>query len=121
MTAIDHVLSWGPRTHVFIVEQGYLGRFGEEHAEWASYRDRLTTGEPWRVRLLGVEKLNVADIGSVQFQRIDRIVAEAQATLRSDKLQGAALLRALRKARAEIAWGNKTLEAMRPIADWFAI
>ena len=70
--------------------------------------------------VLRVEKLLVADIGSVVFQRIDKIVAEAQAMLRSDKLTGAALLRALRKARAEIAWGNRTLEAMKPIADWFA-
>jgi hypothetical protein len=121
MTAIDHVMSWGPRTHVFIVEQEYLGRFTGEPSEWTSYRDRLVNAEPGRVRAVRVEKLAVADIGSVQFQRIDRIVAEAQATLRSDKLQGAALLRALRKARAEIAWGNKTLEAMKPIADWFAL
>jgi hypothetical protein len=26
----------------------------------------------------------------------------------------------LRKARAEIAWGNRTLESVRAIADWFA-
>ena len=120
MAAIDHVLSWGSRIQVFIVEQEYLGRFaGEPHA-WTAYRDRLLAMEPARLQIVKIEKLAVADIGSVQFQRIDRIVAEAQATLRSDKLQGAALLRALRKARVEIAWGNKTLEAMRPIVDWFA-
>ncbi len=121
MAATDHVMSWGQRTHVFIVEQEYLGRFSPDLGDWSAYRDRLMNAEPGRVRVVRVEKLGVADIGSVQFQRIDRIVAEAQAMLRSDKLQGAALLRALRKARAEIAWGNKTLEAMKPIADWFAI
>jgi hypothetical protein len=120
ISAIDNALSWGPRTHVFIVEQEYLGRFPDEPNEWSTYRDRLLQAEPGRVQVITVEKLNVADIGSVQFQRIDRIVADAQAALRSDKLHGAALLRALRKARAEIAWGNKTLEAMRPIGDWFA-
>ena len=120
MAAIDHAMSWGPRTHVFIVEQEYLGRFSGEMNDWSAYRERLMNAEPGRVRVSRVEKLAVADIGSVQFQRIDKIVSEAQAALRSDKLQGAALLRALRKARAEIAWGNKTLEAMKPIADWFA-
>lgn len=121
MAAVDHIMSWGPRTHVFVVEQEYLGRFSDELTSWSAYRDRLLHAEPGRVRVVKIEKLGVADIGSVQFQRIDRIVAEAQAMLRSDKLQGAALLRALRKARAEIAWGNKTLESMKPIADWFAI
>jgi predicted GNAT family N-acyltransferase len=118
--AIDHVVSWGSRTHVFIVEQEYLGRFNADMTDWTAYRERLLAAEPGRVRVIRLEKLPVADIGGVVFQRIDRIVAEAQAALRSDKLQGAALLRALRKARAEIAWGNRTLESMQPVADWFA-
>lgn len=120
IAAIDNVLSWGPRTHIFVVEQEYLGRFHPEMTDWVAYRERLLASEPGRVQLLRIEKLQVADIGSVVFQRIDRIVAEAQALLRSDKLSGASLLRALRKARAEIAWGNKTLETMRTVADWFA-
>ncbi len=62
----------------------------------------------------------VADIGRVVFQRIDRMVVEAQATLRSTHLQGAEYIRAVRKARAELAWGSKTLEAISPITDWFA-
>ena len=62
----------------------------------------------------------MADIGRVVFQRIDRIVAEAQAMLRSSDLQGADYVRAIRKARAEVAWGAKTLDAVRPIADWYA-
>lgn len=120
MSAIDAVLGWGPRTHVFIVEQEYLGRFSPEMQDWNAYRDRLLSHEAGRVQLIRAERLSVADIGSVVFKRIDHIVAEAQATLRSEKLTGAALLRALRKARAEIAWGNRMLEAMRPIADWYA-
>jgi hypothetical protein len=118
--AIDSVISWGPRSHVFIVEQEYLGRFTPEMHDWNAYRDRLLATEPGRVQLIRLERLSVADIGSVVFKRIDQIVADAQATLRSEKLTGAALLRALRKARAEIAWGNRTLDAVRPIADWFA-
>jgi len=118
--AIDAVISWGPRSHVFIVEQEYLGRFTPEMHDWNAYRDRLIATEPGRVQLVRLERLSVADIGSVVFKRIDQIVTDAQATLRSEKLTGAALLRALRKARAEIAWGNRTLEAVRPIADWFA-
>jgi hypothetical protein len=118
--AIDHVLTWGPRTRVFVVEQEYLGRFTPEMAEWSAYRDRLLAAESERAQVLRVDKLSVSDIGSVVFKRIDKIVAEAQATLRSDKLTGAALLRALRKARAEIAWGSRTLDSMQPIADWFA-
>ena len=88
--------------------------------EWTNYRDRLLAADPSRVTLVRIEKLAVADIGSVVFQRIDKIVENAQSMLRSDKLTGAALLRALRQARAEISWGNRTLESMRPIADWFA-
>ncbi len=120
MAAIDHVLGWGPHTHVFVVEQEYLGRFGEELDDWNAYRNRLAKHESPRVRVLRLERLAVANIGGVVFQRIDRIVSDAQSMLRSDKLQGASLLRALRKARAEIAWGNKALETVRPIADWFA-
>jgi hypothetical protein len=120
IAAIDAVISWGPRSHVFIVEQEYLGRFNPEMHDWNAYRDRLLASEPARVQLIRLERLAVADIGSVVFKRIDHIVAEAQTALRSEKLTGAALLRALRKARAEIAWGNRTLEAVRPIADWFA-
>ena len=120
MAAIDNALGWGPRTHVFVVEQEYLGRFEDGANDWSAYRDRKLAAEGGRVRVLKVEKLSIADIGSVVFQRIDRIVAEAQAMLRSDKLTGAALLRALRRARAEIAWGNRTLETVRPVADWFA-
>ena len=120
MTAIDHVCSWGPRTHVFIIEQEYLGRFTAEPSEWNSYRDRLMASNAHRVTVIRVEKLLVADIGSVVFQRIDKIMEQAQATLRSEKLTGAALLRALRQARAEISWGNRTLEVLRPVADWFA-
>ena len=120
MTAIDHVCTWGPRTHVFIIEQEYLGRFTAEPSEWNSYRDRLMASNAHRITVIKVEKLLVADIGSVVFQRIDKIMETAQATLRSEKLTGAALLRALRQARAEIAWGNRTLEVLRPVADWFA-
>ena len=120
MAAIDHVCSWGPRTHVFIIEQEYLGRFTNELVDWTNYRDRLIAADPSRITLVRIEKLQVADIGSVVFQRIDKIVENAQAMLRSDKLTGAALLRALRQARAEISWGNRTMEGVRPIADWFA-
>ena len=120
MSAIDAVMGWGPRSHVFIVEQEYLGRFSPEMTDWVAYRDRLLASEPDRVQLVRAERLAVADIGSVVFKRIDHIVAEAQAMLRSQTLTGASLLRALRKARAEIAWGNRMLEAMRPIADWYA-
>ena len=118
--AIDAVLGWGPRSHVFIVEQEYLGRFSADMLDWSNYRDRLLAAEGGRVQVLRAERLGVADIGSVVFKRIDHIVEEAQTTLRSDKLTGAALLRALRKARAEIAWGNRMLDSVRPIADWFA-
>jgi hypothetical protein len=120
MAAIDHVSSWGPRTHIFIVEQEYLGRFTDDQTDWNSYRDRMLAADPSRVTVIRIEKLLVADIGSVVFQRIDKIVENAQAMLRSDKLTGAALLRALRQARAEISWGNRTLDSMKPIADWFA-
>lgn len=120
MIAIDHVCTWGPQSQIFVIEQEYLGRFAAEPSEWNSYRDRLMASNAHRVTVIRVEKLLVADIGSVVFQRIDKIMEQAQATLRSDKLTGAALLRALRQARAEIAWGNRTLEVLRPVADWFA-
>ncbi len=119
-TAIDSVVNWGSQTRVFIVEQEYFGRFDDEMHDWNLYRDRLVASQPGRVHVMRVEKLAVANIGSVVFQRIDRMVSEAEAVLRSDKLTGAALLRALRQARAEIAWGNRTLEVMQPIGDWFA-
>ena len=118
--AIDSVVGWGARTHVFIVEQEYLGRFDEDMAEWSLYRDRLVAAEGARVKVMRIEKLPVANIGSVVFQRIDRMLTEAEQVLKSDKLTGAALLRALRQARSEIAWGNRTLETIQPIGDWFA-
>jgi len=114
--AIDSVVGWGTHTHVFIVEQEYFGRFEDDMREWSLYRDRLVAAEHGRVQVMRVEKLAVANIGSVVFQRIDRMVMEAESVLKSDKLTGAALLRAL----LEIAWGNRTLEAVQPIADWFA-
>jgi hypothetical protein len=120
VAAIDAVLGWGPATRVFVVEEEYLGRFAGAPADWHAYRDGLLARESGRVRLLRVERLAVADIGSVVFQRIDRMLPAAQAVLRSESLTGAALLRALRRARAEIAWGERTLAAVRPIADWFA-
>jgi hypothetical protein len=120
MTAIDAVIGWGPRTHLFIVEQEFLGPFGEAQGEWAAFRDRLRRDEPARVAVARIEKLVVADIGGVVHKRIDRLVADAQASLRSSTLQGADYIRAIRKARAEVGWGARTLEAVRPIADWFA-
>jgi hypothetical protein len=120
MAAIEHVIGWGPRAQVFVIEQEYLGRFTDALQEWTTFRSRLLADQGGRVRVIRLEKLAIADIGGVVFQRIDRIVADAQATLRSDRLQGAALLRALRKARAELAWGTRTLESIKPIADWFA-
>ncbi len=120
MAAIDAVLGWGGATRVFIVEQEYLGRFTGGMADWAAYRDGLLTTEPGRVQALRLERLAVADIGSVVFQRIDRMLPAAEAMLGDSGLTGAALLRALRRARAEIAWGHRTLAAVRPIAGWFA-
>ena len=70
--------------------------------------------------MIRIEKLAVADIGRVVFQRIDRMVSSAQEMLRSTNLQGADYIRAVRKARAEVAWGAKTMDAIKPIADWFA-
>lgn len=120
VSAIEGVLSWGARTRVFIIEQEYFGRFDDaEMREWTAYRDRLVAAEPNRVRVTRVERLAVANIGSVVFQRIDRMMSEAQKMLSSDDLTGAALVRALRKARGEIAWGNRTLLEMSPIVEWF--
>lgn len=120
VSAIESVLGWGTKTHVFIIEQEYFGRFDDdEMGEWNGFRDRLLATEPGRVDVMRVERLAVANIGSVVFQRIDRMVSEAQKVLGSDELTGAPLLRALRKARAEIAWGNRTLLQMAPIVDWF--
>jgi hypothetical protein len=120
IAAIDAVISWGPRTMVFPVEQEYLGRFEDASAEWISYRDRMMQNERNRFNVVRIERLAVADIGRVVFQRIDRMVADAQAILQSNRLQGAEYIRAIRKARSELGWGAKTLEAVRPIADWFA-
>ncbi len=120
VSAIESVLGWGAKTHVFIIEQEYFGRFDEiEMREWNGFRDRLLAAEPGRVDVMRVERLAVANIGSVVFQRIDRMVSEAQKVLSSDELIGADLVRTLRKARAEIAWGNRTLLQMQPIVDWF--
>lgn len=120
ITAIEAAASWGPRVQIFVVEQEYLGRFTPDLPEWPGFRGRMQRHESARLRFLRVEKLAVADIGRVMYQRIDRMVADAQAILRSSQLQGADYIRAIRKARAEVGWGAKTLEAVRPIADWYA-
>ena len=120
VAAIDAVLGWGPATRVFIAEQEYLGRFAAASPDWIAYRDRLLATEGGRVRVLRIERLAAAEIGGLVFQRIDRMLPAAQAALRSESLTGAALLRTLRRARAEIAWGTRTLAAVRLIADWFA-
>ena len=118
--AIDTALGWGPRVQVFAVEQEYLGRFDNAPGDWPAFRDRLLKTQSPRFRAIRIEKLAVADIGRVVFQRIDRLVADAQAMLQSTKLQGADYIRAVRKARAEVAWGAQTMDSVRPIADWFA-
>ena len=118
--AIETAMKWGSRVQVFAVEQEYLGRFDSVSGDWPAFRDRMLEAQAARFQALRVEKLAVADIGRVVFQRIDRLVAEAQATLQSTKLQGADYIRAVRKARAEVAWGAQTMDAVRPIADWFA-
>jgi hypothetical protein len=121
ITVIEGVIGWGSKVAIFVVQQEYLGRFdGGELEMWSEFRDRMLEREAGRMTVLRIEKLQVADIGRVVFQRIDRMVAEAQNMLRSTDLQGAEYIRAIRKARAEVAWGAKTLEAVRPIADWFA-
>ena len=119
--AIEATIGWGPKVRVFAVEQEYLGRFSDGSApEWVEFRDNLVRTEGGRFQVLRIEKLGVSDIGRVVFQRIDRLVANAQEMLRSTSLQGADYIRAVRKARAEVAWGAKTMDAVRPIADWFA-
>ena len=121
ITVIESVRGWGSRVAVFAVEMEYLGRFdGTAPAEWRKFRDKLLAEDGSRFSVMRIEKLQVADIGRVVFQRIDRLVAEAQNMLRATDLQGADYIRAIRKARTEVAWGAKTLDAVRPIADWFA-
>jgi hypothetical protein len=120
INAIEMALGWGPKVQVFPVEQEYLGRFDGMQGEWPGFRERILRAEAGRCQVVRIEKLQVADIGRVVFQRIDRMVSEAQEMLRSTNLQGADYIRAVRKARAEVAWGAKTMDAVRPIADWFA-
>lgn len=120
IAAAEAAIGWGPATRVFLVEQEYLGRFGETTPDWIRFRERMSREEASRVRVIRIERLPIADIGRVVFQRIDRMVATAQETLRSSNLQGAEYIRAIRAARTEVAWGAQTLEAVSPIADWFA-
>ena len=120
VAALEAAAGWGPRVQLFAVEQEYLGRFDSSVADWTEFRDRMLRTEGKRFQLIRVEKLAVADIGRVVFQRIDRLVSTAQEMLRNTSLQGADYIRAVRKARAEVAWGARTLDAVKPIADWFA-
>jgi hypothetical protein len=121
ITVIEAVRGWGSKVAIFAVEMEYLGRFDHTApVEWRSFRERMLGEDRDRFSVVKVEKLQVADIGRVVFQRIDRMVAEAQNMLRATDLQGAEYIRAIRKARTEVAWGAKTLDAVRPIADWFA-
>ena len=121
MAAIEAAFDWGPKVRVFAVEQEYLGRFDAPGLEeWTTFRDKTARTDGGRFQTVRIEKLGVADIGRVVFQRIDRMVSTAQQLLRSTNLQGAEFIRAVRKARAEVAWGAKTMDAVRPIADWFA-
>jgi hypothetical protein len=120
IAAIEAAVSWGPRVQVFAIEQEYLGRFDGPVPQWSEFRDRMKSAEGSRFQAIRIEKLPVADIGRVVFQRIDQLVTNAQEMLRSTTLQGADYIRAVRKARSEVAWGAKTMDAVRPIADWFA-
>ena len=120
IAVIEAVLAWGPKVQIFAVEQEYLGRFDSFVQDWTAFRDRMLAAEGSRFQVLRIEKLSVSDIGRVVFQRIDKLVANAQEMLRSTTLQGADYIRAVRKARAEVAWGAKTMDAVRPVADWFA-
>ena len=121
ISAIEAAIGWGPKVRVFAVEQEYLGRFdGHSAPEWVEFREKTVKAEGSRFQVIKIEKLGVSDIGRVVFQRIDRLVANAQEMLRSTSLQGADYIRAVRKARAEVAWGAKTMDAVRPVADWFA-
>ena len=117
--AAEAAMSWGPKVRIFLVEQEYLGRFTDETQEWNSFRERVLKHEGARTSVVKIEKLAVADIGRVVFQRIDRMVEQAQRVLSATNLSGAEYIRAIRKARAELAWGAQTLEAVRPIADWY--
>ena len=120
ISAIEAAIGWGPKVRVFAVEQEYLGRFDGAAPEWSEFLDRTLKAESSRFQVIRIEKLGVSDIGRVVFQRIDRLVSAAQEMLRSTSLQGAEYIRAVRKARAEVAWGAKTMEVIRPIGDWFA-
>ncbi len=120
IAAIEAAISWGPKVRIFAVEQEYLGRFDGAAPEWHEFVGRMRQAESGRFQVVRIEKLGVSDIGRVVFQRIDRLVSNAQEMLRSTSLQGADYIRAVRKARAEVAWGAKTMDAVRPIADWFA-
>ena len=120
ISAVEAAVGWGPKVQVFAVEQEYLGRFDGLVPDWTPFRDRMLASEGSRFQVIKIEKLNVADIGRVVFQRIDQLVSNAQEMLRSTTLQGADYIRAVRKARSEVAWGAKTMDAVRPIADWFA-
>lgn len=118
--AIEAAAGWGPKVRLFVVEQEYLGRFSDPTPLWAPVRERLQRYESTRCTILRLEKLSVADIGSVVFHRIDRMVRDAQSVLGSTHLSGADYIRAIRKARSELAWGAKTLSEVKVIADWFA-
>ncbi len=120
MAAIGSAIAWGPKVQVFAVEQEYLGGFDGLAGPWTAFRDTLLREEAVRFGMVRIEKLRVADIGSVVFQRIDKLVSTAQEMLRTSNLQGAEYVRAVRQARAEVSWGAKTMDAVRPIADWFA-
>ncbi len=119
IAAIESALSWGARVQVFAVEQKYLGAFTAT-GPWPEFRQRLLQTEASRFQVVRIEKLKVADIGSVVFQRIDKLVTNAQAALKDSTLQGAGYIRAVRQARSEVGWGARTMEAVQPIADWFA-
>ena len=120
IAAIEAAIGWGARVQVFAVEQEYLGAFTAASGAWPAFRDRTLREEGRRFQVARVEKLQVADIGSVVFQRIDKMVSTAQQMLQSTKLQGADYIRAVRQARSEVGWGARTMDAIRPIADWFA-
>ena len=120
ISAIEAALGWGPKVQVFAIEQEYLGRFDGFVPDWTEFKSRTLAAESSRFQVLKIEKLAVADIGRVVFQRIDQLVSHAQEMLRSTTLQGADYIRAVRKARSEVAWGAKTMDAVRPVADWFA-
>lgn len=120
ISAAEAVIGWGSRTRLFLVEQEYLGRFGDAMPVWSPWKEQLLRREGGRASVLRIEKLAVADIGRLVFQRIDRMVADAQHMLHTTELQGADYIRAIRQARAQLAWGGRTLAAVRPIADWFA-